>query len=165
MMWGTGAGLRRWPALLGLVLAGVLIAGRGNALAQGIGFHGGVTVDPDQGHFGTFLETNALVYRLHFRPGITAGFGDHVTLATIDFIFVYRFPLGTSGWSLYQGSGPVLAIYKFDEAFWGVRETDLRGGLDVLFGVSHDSGFFTEIRVGAADSPNLRAGAGFKVAF
>ena len=47
MMWGTGAGLRRWPALLGLVLAGVLIAGRGNALAQGIGFHGGVTVDPD----------------------------------------------------------------------------------------------------------------------
>jgi hypothetical protein len=148
-----------------LAIGAILFLSPNEAAAQGIGFHGGVTVDPDQAHFGTFLETNALVDRLHFRPGITAGFGEHVLLATVDFIFVYRFPLGTSGWSLYQGSGPVLVIYKFDEKYFGVTQTDLRGGLDVLFGVSHDSGFFTEIRVGAADSPNLRAGAGFKIGF
>ena len=148
------------PALA--VLSG-LMAAPSESAAQGIGFHGGVTVDPDQAHVGTFFETSALVDRLHFRPGITGGFGDHVMLATVDFIFVYRFPLGTSGWSLYQGSGPVLAIYRVDERSFGVKETDLRGGVDLLVGVSHDSGFFTEVRVGAANSPNLRAGVGFKI--
>ena len=53
--------------------AAVLLLINGRAEAQGIGFQGGVTVDPEQGFVGTHFETGELFQNFRFRPGIDGG--------------------------------------------------------------------------------------------
>ncbi len=126
------------------------------AHAQGIGFQGGFSIDPDQVYGGSHFE-HELASQFLIRPSIEGGTGDHVTLATINIDFLYRFPLEGGSWSIYQGGGPAINIFRFDD------ETDLRGGLNVAFGFSHEGGFFTEFKVGTGDSPNLKFGVGFTI--
>jgi len=45
------------------------------ARAQGIGFQGGATIDPNQVFIGTHFETGDLMPNFRFRPGLDGGFG------------------------------------------------------------------------------------------
>jgi hypothetical protein len=125
--------------------------------AQGVGLQGGFSIDPEQGYVGSHFETRALVDRLHFRPNIEGGFGQDRTLATLNFEFLYKFPLEGTAWTLYQGTGPSIVFERFAD------ETDVTGGVNVVFGVAHASGFFTEFKVGAYNAPNLKFGIGYTV--
>jgi hypothetical protein len=145
----------------GGVLAMLLLATTSPAEAQGVGLYGGLSIDPDQGYVGTFFETKAIVGQLHFRPGVDGGFGDNVTLAAINFDFIFKIPLQQSGWTLYQGSGPTIDIYRFD--FAGQDEVDLTAGASFIFGIEHRNGFFVELKAGAGNNANLKIGAGFKI--
>ena len=62
---------RRAAALL-LVLCAAALPDRADA--QGIGFQGGVSVDPEQAFVGTHFETGEIFQGLRFRPGIDGGF-------------------------------------------------------------------------------------------
>ncbi len=97
--------------LIGSPAAAVLFLITGRAEAQGIGFQGGVTVDPEQAFVGTHFETGELFQ--NFRSGLasTAAFGGDFSLATLNIEFLYHIPIGRS-WSVYQGGGPAVVFLR-----------------------------------------------------
>ena len=126
-----------------------------------VGFQGGVSIDPEQAFVGVYWQSPAFGGRLHLRPGIDGGFGNDLRVATINIDFIARFSLGGSGWDLIQGGGPVIAITKFND-FEG---TDTSAGGSYLIGFAHDSGFFSEFRIGGGNTPSLKMGAGWAIKF
>src|SRR5688500_16782781 len=127
MVRGSGQ-FARVLRLLMFAAAVTLAAGAAQAHAQGVGFQGGFTIDPEQIYVGSHYETRALVDRLHFRPNVEGGFGEDRTLATVNFEFIYKFPLEGTPWTLYQGTGPAIVFERVGD------ETDVTGGVNVVFG-------------------------------
>jgi hypothetical protein len=128
----------------------------GRVQAQGLGVVAGVSADPDQFYFGVGYETAELLERLRFRPNLEVGVGDEVTLITANFEFAYRIPIQRKPWSVYVGGGPALVISNAHD------DTDAGGGFNILLGVAHRRGLFTEIKVGVIDSPGFKFGVGYR---
>jgi hypothetical protein len=129
-----------------------------------IGFTGGWSLDPEQGFVGVFWRTPEIGGRFHLRPGIEGGFGDNLSLATINIDFIARFPLGASGWEFIQGGGPAIVIARFD--LFGRNETDIGAGGSYVIGFAHDAGFLGEFRLGGGGNvPSLKLTAGYAIGF
>lgn len=129
-----------------------------------IGFTGGLSIDPEQGFVGVFWRTPEIGGRFHLRPGIEGGFGDNLNLATVNFDFIARFPLGSSGWDFVQGGGPAIVIARFDA--FGRSETDVGAGGSYVIGFAHDNGFLGEFRIGGGGNvPRLKLTAGYAIGF
>jgi len=126
------------------------------AEAQGVGLVAGVSADPDQFYFGVGYETAELLERLRFRPNLEVGIGDGSTLTTVNLEFAYRIPIQRKPWSVYVGGGPAFVLSHAHD------DTDAGGGFNILLGVAHRRGLFTEIKVGAIDSPNFKFGVGYR---
>ena len=139
-----------------LILA-VLLLLNGRAEAQGIGFQGGVSVDPEQAFVGTHFETGELFRNFRFRPGIDGGFGGDFTLATINVEFLYHFSFGRSGWSVYQGGGPAVVLLRRND------DSSVHAGSFFTFGFAHENGFFTDFKIGTGNAPTLKFGVGYTV--
>ncbi|MGQ0734137.1 MAG: hypothetical protein ACT4QD_10810 [Acidobacteriota bacterium] len=131
------------------------------AQSSWIGFHGGASIDPEQAVAGVFWQSRSIADRFHLRPGIDGGFGSALRLATINIDFIARFPLGTSGWHLVQGGGPVIVITKFA----GADGTDTSAGGSYILGFAHDRGVFGEFRIGGGNVPSLKMSLGYAVRF
>ena len=125
------------------------------ASAQGVGVRAGVSADPDQFYMGVHYETKELIERLRFRPNLEIGLGDDRTLVALNFEFAYRFPLQRSPWSVYVGAGPALNIYHSN------NDTHPEGGFNILIGLAHRRGLFTELKVGTIESPSVKFGVGY----
>jgi hypothetical protein len=119
------------------------------------GIQGGLSLDPDQVYFGGHIETTPLVDRLRFRPSVDIGIGDDLTVAAFNFDFTYTFP-GRQGWNFYVGAGPSINWYNADN---GGDATE--GGFNFLLGAKQAGGLFFEMKVGMADSPDLKFGVGY----
>ena len=129
-----------------------------------IGFTGGLSIDPEQGFVGVFWRTPEIGGRFYLRPGIEGGFGDSLSLATINIDFIARFPLGASGWDFIQGGGPAIVIAKFDG--FGRSDRDIGAGGSYVIGFAHDSGFLGEFRIGGGGNvPRLKLTAGYALGF
>ena len=150
--------------LLIVFLAGFITSSAVSASAQSsINFNGGASIDPTQAYAGVSWESADIGGRFRIRPGIDGGFGDGLRLATINLDLIVKFPLGTSGWTLVQGGGPVVSVSKFTSEL-GDSGSDLHAGGSYLFGFQHDNGFFTEFRVGGGGFvPQLKLGIGWAV--
>jgi hypothetical protein len=135
----------------------------GPAAAQSsINFNGGASIDPTQFYGGVSWESPDIGGRFRIRPGIDGGVGDGLRLGTINLDLVVKFPLGASGWDLVQGGGPVISLSKL--AGIDDQDLELHAGGSYLFGFQHDSGFFTEFRVGGGGFvPQLKLGVGWSV--
>ena len=136
--------------------AAVLLLVNGRARAQGIGFQGGVSVDPEQGYVGTHFETPELFQNFRFRPGIDGGFGGDFSLAALNIEFLYNFAIGRS-WSVYQGGGPAVVFLRQND------QISTHGGSFYTFGFAHESGFFTDFKLGYGTVPTVKFGVGFTV--
>jgi len=134
----------------------VLLLTNSGAEAQGIGFQGGVTVDPEQAFVGTHFETGELFQNFRFRPGIDGAFGGDFSLATLNIEFLYHIQVGRS-WSLYQGGGPAVVFLRQNE------QTSTHAGSFFTFGFAHENGFFTDFKLGTGTVPTLKFGVGFTV--
>ena len=134
----------------------VLFAITARAEAQGIGFQGGMTVDPEQAFVGTHFETGELFQNFRFRPGVDGGFGGDFSLATLNIEFLYHFEVGRS-WSVYQGGGPAVVFLRRNE------RTSTHAGSFYTFGFAHENGFFTDFKLGTGTAPTLKFGVGFTV--
>jgi hypothetical protein len=160
----TGQQVAPWISFLGavmLVAVGCVGLSATPAEAQGgVGVRAGVSADPDQFFVGMHYETEPIVDRLRFRPNFEIGFGDHVTLLAINPEFAYWFPRKARQWGIYVGGGPALNIYNFDNDGRN-DDTDVEPGLNFLFGVQHQKGFFTELKIGAIDSPDFKFTVGY----
>ena len=130
------------------------------ARAQGIGFQGGATIDPNQVFIGTHFETGELMPNFRFRPGLDGGFGGNYSLASINLEFLYAIPL-KSGWALYQGGGPAIVLERTTAG--NLHTTSTHAGTFLTFGFAHENGFFTEFKLGGGHSPNLKFGAGYTI--
>lgn len=146
-----------------LILAAFLGFSTRDASAQSsINFNGGASIDPTQVYAGVSWESPDIGGRFRLRPGIDGGFGDGLRLATINIDLITKFQLGTSGWSLIQGGGPIISISKltgFEEA-----PREVHAGGSYLFGFQHDNGVFAEFRVGGGGFvPQLKLGVGWGI--
>lgn len=136
---------------------GVLIAVP--AQAQNFGVRAGASGSPDQFYFGVHLDTAPIADRISFRPNVEVGIGDGITLAAANLEFVFRQPLNSSRWVMLVGGGPAANFYSYDDGR-GRGDGDLGGGLNLLLGLEHRGGFFSEIKVGLIDSPSIKFGVG-----
>lgn len=146
-----------------LFLAGLMILLPScSAMAQtGFGLRAGVTIDPDQFHFGGHYITEPLISKLSFRPNLEIGIGSDVTSVAANFEFAFQIPVPKSDFSAYIGAGPALNIYRFGETGNRPADTDAGGGFNVLVGVEHEEGLFGELKVGTVDSPEIKLTVGF----
>jgi hypothetical protein len=142
--------------VFGVAATAVLFAITQPAHAQGIGFQGGVTVDPEQAFVGTHFETGELFQNVRFRPGIDGGFGGDFSLATLNIEFLYHFQVARS-WSVYQGGGPAVVFVRQND------RTSTHAGTFITFGFAHENGFFTDFKLGTGSAPTLKFGVGFTV--
>jgi hypothetical protein len=142
--------------LLSVATAAVLFVITTSVEAQGIGFQGGVTVDPEQAFVGTHFETGELFQNFRFRPGIDGGFGGDYSTATLNIEFLYHVQVGRS-WSLYQGGGPAVVFVRQDD------RKSTHAGSFFTFGFAHENGFFTDFKIGTGTAPTLKFGVGFTV--
>jgi hypothetical protein len=146
----------------GFVLFSVAVPSLASAQSS-INFNGGASIDPTQVYAGVSWESRDIGGRFRIRPGIDGGFGDGLRLGTINLDLIAKFPLGTSGWTLIQGGGPVISVSKLTGEFADLPR-ELHAGGSYLFGFQHDSGFFTEFRVGGGGNvPQLKLGVGWAV--
>jgi len=126
------------------------------AFAQSAGVRVGVSGDPSQFYFGGHYESAPFADQLRFRPNLEIGVGDNHTLTAVNFEFAYFVPLQRRNpWSVYFGAGPALVIDHV------TNNTDTGGGFNILVGLQHSQGFFTEVKVGMIDSPSFKFGVGY----
>jgi hypothetical protein len=154
----------RGATLVLAVCAVFLLSSPRTASAQSsINFNGGASIDPTQVYAGVSWESPDIGGRFRIRPGIDGGVGDGIRLGTINLDLMVKFPLGASGWTLLQGGGPVISFAKYREPFEDAP-LEVHAGGSYMFGFQHDSGFFTEFRVGGGGFvPQLKIGVGWSV--
>ena len=139
------------------LLAGLLlVTTAASAAAQSAGVRAGVSGDPDQFFFGLHYESTELVERVHFKPNLEVGVGNDQTVVAVNLEFVGKFPIQREPWTVYVGAGPALVIDKINNA-----GTDTGGGFNILLGIEHQHGLFTELKVGMIDSPSVRFAVGY----
>ena len=143
--------------LVGSLILAVLLLVDDRVEAQGIGFQGGATVDPEQVFVGTHFETGELFRNFRFRPGIDGGFGGDYSLATVNIEFLYHLEFGRSGWSVYQGGGPAIVLLRRND------DTSVHAGTFITFGFAHENGFFTDFKLGNGNAPTLKFAVGYTV--
>ena len=145
---------------------GLLLLAPSASYAQGIGFQGGMTVNPEQIYVGTHLELPLGSDQLVLRPAIDGGFGNDLRVAAIGAEIQYRLALGNSGWRLSQGFGPSVYVARFASRLQDEDATDVSGAWTYAFGLVNEGGFFVEFKGGGSRGvaiPMLRIGAGFTI--
>ena len=127
-------------------------------MAQSGGVRAGISGDPDQFFFGGHFETRPLADHITFRPNLEVGIGDDLTLVAINIEFVYSFTTRRSNpWRVYVGAGPAAVIESVHDG----GGTDMGGGFNLLVGAQHRKGLFGELKVGFADSPQVKFAVGY----
>jgi hypothetical protein len=129
------------------------------AAQAAIGFQGGFAIDPEQVFGGVFFQSGDLGRGIRIRPGIDGARGQGLQIATINADLVYGIPLGGNGWTFLAGGGPSIVITRIPEI--DLRDTGV--GFHSLVGFGHDSGFFTEIRLGSGRAQQLKVGVGWAI--
>ncbi len=146
---------------IGIVI-GLLSLTASSLHAQGgNGLRVGLSLDPDQVYLGGHIETGPLMKKLWFRPSLEVGMGSDITIIGINIEFAYWMPLESRMWKAYAGAGPAINVFIVDTGGPAGRKTNLEPGFHLLMARAHRDGFFTEMKLGAMDSPDLKFGLGF----
>ena len=150
---------RRTVVSLMFLVTFVVAAGTASAQSKGIGIRAGVSSEPDQFYIGAHMNVTEIVENFWFRPNAEVGFGNHLTLLTLNPEFVYNLRIKSKDWTPYLGGGPSLLIGSFDTP--NGRDTDTGGGFNFVGGIQQRKGFMAEIKIGAFDSPDFKLGVGW----
>ncbi len=144
------------------IVIGLLSLTASSLHAQGgNGLRVGLSLDPDQVYLGGHIETGPLMKKLWFRPSLEVGMGSNLTIVGINLEFAYWMPLESRMWKAYAGAGPAINVFIVDTGGPAGRKTNLEPGFNLLMALAHRNGFFTEMKLGAMDSPDLKFGLGF----
>jgi hypothetical protein len=152
------------PALL-LALAVSLPAGARAESFTMIGPHLGFSTSPDQVVFGGQMQFGDVAPQIDFLPGIDFGFGDDMTVISLNGDFHYRFEIAGKKWQPYVGGGVAIHFVSWDNAGPGTDNSDTEGGGTLIFGADvptkSGSRFFVEGKIGLGDGPDFKALAGW----
>ncbi|MCH7804341.1 MAG: hypothetical protein IH937_09685 [Acidobacteria bacterium] len=147
--------------LLTLLAIGFFFITASSLCAQGgAGVRVGLSIDPEQFYFGGHLDAGPIGENLWFRPNLEIGIGDDITLIGLNMEFTYWIPLQSSLWNIYFGAGPAINFFVGNDGP-GRSDKGVEAGFNLLVGLAHYDGFFTELKVGALDSPDLKFGVGY----
>lgn len=149
------------------LLIGLLCGFPALANARTAGFHGigprlGMTVNPDQFHFGGHIDFGDLAENLMMLPNLEIGVGDNLTTVAPSFELDYRFRSDWGAWTPYLGGGVGPIFYSWKH---GGSSSDV--GLYMQFGIGKGSArsesghFFIEGKLGLADAPDFKATVGW----
>ena len=129
-----------------------------------IGFRGwgprvGLSLNPDQVHFGAHLDFGQFANHIRFQPNLEIGFGDDVKLFALNAEASYRFSAQWNVWSPYLGGGVGANIKSVDDE----SQTDL--GVNVLGGIekglANGDRFFIEGKFSLNDVPDAKITVGW----
>lgn len=143
-----------------VTLAVVLMAG--SAFGQGFGVRAGVSIDPDQFHFGGHYDVGAIATNLRLVPNIEIGLGNDVTLICLNGDLLYDFP--DTPWSVGGELGVNIAKYDFPAGYVG-DDSDTNIGLSAVgdYRLTLNSGktLLLEAKLGISDSPDFKFTVGW----
>ncbi len=132
---------------------------------RAFGLRGGLGVDPDQFVFGAHLDLGTLAKQVRLQPSFDIGFGDNLTVGTINVDAHYLFTTKGSG-KPYAGGGLTIAIANREGGSSEVfGNSDVGAGISLVGGIqwgrpprrSKAAGrYLFEIRVGVGDVPNFK---------
>ena len=130
------------------------------------GPHLGFSTGPDQLVLGAHAQFGDVAPNIDFVPSVDLGFGDHLTLVSLNGDFHYRFELSGTTWQPYAGAGVGVHFAQFDVngPFADGSTTNAGGHLFLGADVPTKSGnrFFTELKLGiTSDSPDFKLLAGW----
>ena len=133
-----------------------------------VGFRGwgprvGLSLNPDQVHFGAHLDYGQFANHVRFQPNLELGFGDGVKLFTANAEAAYRFSSTWDVWTPYLGGGIGVNIKSIDDGEDNTSQTDL--GVNLLGGLEKGLGngdrFFVEAKVSLNDVPDAKIAIGW----
>jgi len=133
-----------------------------------IGFRGwgpqvGLSLNPDQVHFGAHLDYGQFANHVRFQPNLELGFGDDVKLFTVNAEAAYRFNSTWDVWTPYLGGGVGVNIKSVDNGEENTSQTDL--GVNLLGGfergLANGDRFFIEAKVSLNDVPDAKIAVGW----
>lgn len=134
-----------------LTMAFCLILSSAALASPQLGLRAGVTVNPDQFHFGAHLDLGQVLPPLRLVPNAEFGFGNNMTFIALNGDLLYDFQ--DTPWSV----GGELGLNFVDEDF-GPSHSDL--GLSALgnYRLRLDSGktLLLEAKLGLVDSPDFK---------
>jgi hypothetical protein len=115
----------------------------------------GFSADPSQFVGGAQFTVTEVAPSLSLDPSFELGVGDDFTSFAVNFDLHYHFNISGSAWRPYAGGGATLFLADGD-SFAG-------GGFMIGAGVPTRTGnrFFTEIKFGLGDVPDLKILAGW----
>lgn len=162
--------LRKTTLYCAALVAAVLSTDAGVAVSREFGYNGwgpraGFSSDPDQIFFGAHLDYGDIVPGLGFRPNATIGFGNDVTIVSINPDIAYRLLVEGAGWFYFGG---LLAFQymnydvpdRYDDK--DVDDSDTELGLHILGGLELQSKpVLLELNIGLDEAPDLKAAIGY----
>ena len=125
---------------------------------QSFGVRGGLTLDPDQVHFGVHANLGHFIDQLRFQPSFELGLGNDFTVGAFNIDALY-FIEGTD-WRPYFGGGLGIIMVDISDSDSGF---DSDAGLNLVGGIEFGARFqyMLEARVGVGDLPDFKLTAGF----
>ncbi len=156
-----------------ILIAAALAVAMGPALALAkpdtdVGFRGwgprlGVSVNPDQVHFGAHTDFGNFARHVRFQPNVELGFGGHVRLFSLNAEAAYRFSSHWDVWTPYLGGGLGANIKSVDNGRNSNSQTD--AGVNALGGIekglSNGDRFFVEGKFSLNDVPDAKLTVGW----
>jgi len=129
------------------------------------GLHLGFGDDPDQVFFGGQFTIGDVGPNIDLVPMIDIGFGDDATIISLNGDFRYRFDIGGQTWQPYAGAGIGVHFVSFDSSGPLQDDSDTFGGGHFIVGIDaptrSGNRFFTDLKLGIGDSPDLKIEAGW----
>jgi hypothetical protein len=137
-----------------------------------VGFRGwgprvGLSLDPDQVHFGAHLDFGNFARHVRFQPNVEMGFGEHTRLFTVNAEAAYRFRSNWDVWTPYLGGGLGVNFKSYDKDFdnRGHTSSDTDLGVNLLGGIekglSGGDRFFIEAKFSLNDVPDVKITVGW----
>jgi hypothetical protein len=125
----------------------------------------GFSTDPSQVVVGGQLEMGNVAPQIDFVPSVDFGFGDNVTLVSLNGDFRYRLNVADTKWQPYVGAGVSVHFFSWDNNVINHSSTETLGGGSLLFGAdvptASGSRFFVEGKIALGDGPTFKAMAGW----
>jgi hypothetical protein len=135
-----------------LPVAFALVAAAAPAFA-GIGFHAGMTIDPDDFLLGAHWKSEPIEENIFVVPSFELGFGDFTMIAgNLD--GHYRFKT-SSDIEPYVGAGITINWFDFD----GGSDTEFGGS--ILGGIGFTPQWYFEAKIGLGDVPDVKLYVGY----
>lgn len=156
--------MRRLLATLALLIVLPVSAHASDSFTN-YGLHLGFGNDPDQVFFGGHFTVGDVGPNIDLVPMVDIGFGDNLTIVSLNGDFRYRIDVSGQTWQPYAGAGIGFHFVSFDSRGPFQDTSDTFGGGHIIVGVDaptrSGNRFFSDLKIGIGDSPDLKIEAGW----